>query len=104
MEHKRNPQKKTKVEVRRSPLALKISLTLLIVFAMAALTALRWIHLEFQDLNSDLREEASQIEYENDVIQEQKDNISSIQSITAIARDELGLVDPNTVLIDPEIP
>ncbi len=102
MEQKNIPHKKVKVEFRRSPLSLKVALTVLILFSMAALTALRWVHLEFQSQASELREKAAQLEYENSVIEERKNNISSVQSIEAIAREELGLVNPDTVLIDPE--
>lgn len=41
MEKKENVKKIGKVTLRPSPLALKVALTLLIIFSMGALTALR---------------------------------------------------------------
>ena len=42
------------------------------------------------------------MEGENADLQEKIDNIGSVQSIRQIAQDELGLTDPDTVLIRPE--
>ncbi len=102
MEQKKIPPKKVKVVVRSSPMFLKVVLTLLIVFSMAALVALRWIHLEFQTQTASLISKAAEIDYSNQQIKERTENIGSVQSIEAIAMEELGLVSPDVVLIDPE--
>ncbi len=102
MDQKRNPLKNVKVELRPSPLVLKILLTLLIVFSMAALTALRWVHLDLQEQTQGLLAEAAAVEYANSQLEEKIAGLGSVQSITDIAKEELGLVDPNTIIIDTE--
>lgn len=104
MQQKNNPPKKIQFEVRHSPLSLKIILTLLIIFSMAALTALRWVHLELQAQTDALKAEAAQIEYTNSKLTERTANVGTVQGIEDIAREELGLVDPNTVVIQPVTP
>lgn len=102
MEQKTNPLKNVRVELRASPLALKIAAIVLIIFSMAALTALRWVHSGIQEQTEKLRAEAAAIEYANSQLEDKTQNIDSVQSIQDIAKEELGLVDPNTVIIDTE--
>ena len=41
-------------------------------------------------------------EYANEMLDQKTEELGSVQSIQDIAKEELGLVDPNTVIIDPE--
>ena len=102
MDEKKNPLKTVKVEVRPASNVLKIVVTVLIVFSMAALLALRWVHNGILEQTDALKEEAAAIENANQELVEKTENLGSVQSIQDIARDELGLVDPDTILIDPE--
>ncbi len=97
------PQKKPKVVLRQSPLALKIILTLLILFSIASLVALRWVHLEMRKEIGSLKTQAAQVEYANELLEQKSENIGGVNTIQDIARDELGLVDPNTVVITPDV-
>ena len=93
---------KFKVKLRSAPVKLKAVLIVLIVLSMAALLALRWVHNGIQAETQRKTEQAAAMEGENADLQEKIDSIGSVQSIRQIARDELGLVDPDTVLIHPE--
>ena len=93
---------KFKVRLRSAPVKLKAVLIVLIVLSMAALVALRWVHNGIQAETQRKTEQAAAMEGENADLQEKIDSIGSVQSIRQIARDELGLVDPDTVLIHPE--
>lgn len=97
------PSQKTKIVLRRSPLALKVVLTLLILFSMASLVALRWVHMDFQDEIGNLKAQAAELEYANGILEQKSQSIGSVNTIKDIARDELGLVDPNTVVIHPDV-
>ena len=88
--------------VRSGSPALKIVMTVLIVFSMAALTALAWVRGSIRSQVEDLRQEAAALEQENRELQEKINALGSVQSVQDIAREELGLVDPNTVVIQPE--
>ena len=99
---KSTPPKKVKVEVRPASNILKILLVILIVFSIVTLAALRWVHRGILSQIDELKEEASGLEYANEELEQKLDDLDSVQSIQDIAEDELGLVDPDTILIDPE--
>jgi len=102
MEEQKNPHTAKKVVIRRSPNLLKIVLIILIVFSMAALVALRWVHNGILAQTQELRDEAADLQHQNQVLDEKIEQVDSVQGIQDIAQGELGLVDPDTVIIDPE--
>ena len=102
MANKKNPLRNAKVVVRQSPAALKIILIVLILFSMATLAALRWVHTGILEETENLREEAAGLEYANSQLEEKTGELGSVKSLEDIAREELGLVDPDTVIIDPQ--
>lgn len=93
---------KTRLVFRSSSMALKLAMTVLIVFSMTALAALFWVRTGIQNQVEALRQEAIGLVEDNHTLQEKTDNLGSVQSMLDIAREELGLVDPNTVVIQPE--
>ena len=102
MAEKNAPPKNVKVEVRRASNILKSVLIVLILFSIVALAALRWVHNGILTQIDELKEEASGLEYANEVLDQKTEELGSVQSIQDIAKEELGLVDPDTVIIDPE--
>lgn len=102
MAQKNTPPKNVKVEVRPASNILKILLIVLILFSIVALIALRWVHNGILTQIDELKEEASGLEHANQVLDQKTGELGSVQSIQDIAKEELGLVDPNTILIDPE--
>ena len=93
---------KIKLEFRSSSTLLKVVVTVLIVFSMAALLALAWVRSGIYSQIDALKQEAAALEQENRDLQEKIDELGSVESIQDIAREELGLVDPNTIVIQPE--
>ena len=102
MAQKTTPQKTVKVEVRPASNILKIILILLILFSIVALIALRWVHNGILNQIDELKDEASGLEHANAELDRKTEELGSVQSIQDIAKEELGLVDPDTVIIDPE--
>lgn len=102
MEEKKNPLRNVKVEVRATTPVLKIVLIVLILFSILALIALRWVHSGILEETQNLKDEAAAVEQANDDLQEKKDSLGSVQSVQDIAREELGLADPDTVIIEPQ--
>lgn len=102
MDEKTNPFRKVKVVVRPSPTALKIVVILLILFSMVALIALRWVTNSIRQETENLREEAAAVEQENKDLQEKIDELDSVKGVQAIAEEELDMVDPDTVIVDPK--
>ena len=102
MANKSTPPKHVKVEVRPASNILKITLIVLIVFSMVALIALRWVHGGILSQIDVLKEKASDLEYANAELEQKTEELGSVQSIQDIAREELGLVDPDIIIIDPQ--
>lgn len=96
----KNPLK-AKIVVRPSHPALKIAVIVLILFSMAALLALWWVNSAIGEQTEKLRAEAAAIEYANSELKDKVENPDSIDNVRDIAKEELGLVDPKTVVIDP---
>ena len=94
--------KPVKLRLRSTPRSVKIVLIVAILFATAALIALRMAITDLDNRTEDLRNKAAALEQENRDLQENIGILGSVQSIIQIARDELGLVDPDTVILDPE--
>lgn len=102
MANANRPPVQKKVVFRPAPALLKIAICLLILFSMVALVALRWVHLGIQDQTQALAEEAAAAEATQADLLDKIDDLGSVQSVKDIAQNELGLVDPDTVLVDPQ--
>lgn len=81
-------------------------LTVAVVLCTAVLSAAALLTLHFSLQSAEtradaLREQAAALEQENGKLETQIQGLGSVDSVEQIARDELGLVDPDTVIIDP---
>ena len=101
MAEKKNPPVKRKIVVRPAPPILKVAACLLILFSMAALLALRWVHNGIKAETQILTDQAAAVQAENEALTKKVDALGSVQSVKDIAQDELDLVDPDTVVIHP---
>jgi cell division protein FtsB len=101
MEERKNPFRNIKVVVRPSTPMLKIIVILVILFSMAALAALSWVQSGIRARTEEIQAEAAELEYENEILNEKIDQLDSVQSAEDIAQEELGMVYPDTVIIDP---
>ena len=102
MAEKKDPPVKKKYIVRPAPAMLKIAACLLILFSMAALLALRWVHNGIREETQNLTDEAATVQAENQELNEKIGTLGSVQSVKDIAQEELGLVDPDTVVIEAQ--
>ena len=91
-----------KLRLRPSPRSTKVMLIIAILFAMTALITLRMAITDLDNRAEELRKKAAAMEQENKDLQENIGILGSVQSIIQIAKDELGLVDPNTIILSPE--
>ena len=80
---------------------LKIAVIVLILSSMLALGTLHWVLGGLRAETNKLCAEASAVEYANQVLAEKAEKPDSVQNVRSIAKQELGLVDPDTVVIDP---
>ena len=93
-------KRRGKVIFRSGSTVLKIVVMVLIVFTMAALVALRWVHNGIQEQTADMRAEAAVLEQENTDLEDRIGQLGSVKSVEDIAREELDLVNPDTIVID----
>ena len=93
---------KVQIIWRHSSLLLKTLVIVLIVFSMAAMAALGWVRLSIQNQTEQMLAEAAALEGRNEELQERIQSVDAVDTIQSIAEEELGMVDPNTILIRPE--
>lgn len=80
---------------------LKIVVAVLIMFSMAALIALGWVRTSIRNQTEDMRSQAAALEQENQDLEQKIGELGSVKSVQDIAQEELGLVNPDTILIQP---
>ena len=97
----RKPRRRIQLVFRPSSTLLKIVVIVLIVFSTAALIALSWVRQSIQMHTEDMRQEAMALEQRNDDLVDKIDMLGSVQSVEQIAQEELGMVKPDTVIINP---
>lgn len=97
----KNPFRGIKVEYARSHPLTKVVVIALIVLSMAALITLRWSRIQLNREIEQMRQEAAQLEAENEALKEKLAELGSVEGVEHIAEDELDLVDPDTIVIDP---
>ncbi len=93
---------RTKIEYRRSRPLTKIVAVSAIVLSMVALLTLRLAQNDVQRQTQEMMSEAARLEQENAQLEEKIENLGSVTGVEQIAEEELGFVDPDTVLIDTE--
>jgi len=101
MAERANPFRNIRFIVRPGPRKLKILLIALILACAAALTALGVVQSRIQQQTQAVLDQAAALEQDNADLVEKKENLGSSSSIKEIAKEELGLVDPNTVILEP---
>lgn len=67
-----------------------------------ALISLRLAQWEAEKTTRNLLDRAEDLRRENARLQEMVDDLGTVSSIRRIAAEELGLVDPNTIIFDSE--
>lgn len=96
-----NPFRRFKLVYRRSSTLLKCVVLAAIVLSTAALLTLRLTIRDYQDRQQALALEAAQLEQENRKLTQSIAELGTVESIKRIAREELGLVDPDTEFFTP---
>lgn len=96
-----NYLKKIQPVFRRSSIAMRVFVIAVILFGITGLFVLRSATDRMEAQNAALKEQAAQLEQDNTELRENIDALGSVQSVEQIAQDELGLMDPDTVLIQP---
>ncbi len=90
------------VRFRRTPLLVKTVVTAAILVCAVTLAALHVTTQEVKNECSVLSKTAASLEREHLVLAEKVKKLGTAESYVQIAEEELGLVDPDTIIIESE--
>ena len=93
---------KVRIVFRRGSLALKLAVLAVVTLSLFTMLVV-WVYKQQAEKDyEDLKDQAIVLEQENSRLQEAIDMLGSIKSVAQIAKEKLGLVDPDTIIIEPE--
>ena len=93
---------RARLVVVRSSRLTKILILTAMVFSLVAQDNLRTAIGMGSNHLASLRHQAAQLEQENRQLEQDIDSLGSLDSLQLLATDELGQVDPDTVVLQPE--
>ena len=80
-----------------------IPLAAVLLLTATALGTLSLVEYRMARQTEDLRAQAAQVIYENDLLRQYTQELGTVKSVERIAQEELGMVSPNTVLIEAQV-
>ena len=91
-----------KLKFRRPSKTVVAAVSVALVVCAAAMAAVG-VSLEGERQRvQELKDQAYRLEQEKAQWEEKLDSVGSVDFVAQVAKDELGLVDPDTVIIQPE--
>ncbi len=102
MAENRTNRRQVKIHFRKSSLLVKAALIAVLILSIAALLVLRSALADTQAQTDALRAEAAQTEQANTKLRHDIAGLGTVEGIVRLAREKLGLVEPGTVIIEPE--
>lgn len=91
-----------KLVPKRSSRATKIAVCVAIVLSVVTILVLHASTLDAQEQVEAWRTKAQQLEQEKQRLEDKITNLGTLEGIKDIAQDELGLTDPDSIIIEPE--
>ena len=88
------------LQYRRTPPLHKVVVAAAIVLSSMTLITLRLGHWEAQEKLVELQHQAATLEQQNEELRQDIDQLGTVDSIREIAKEELGLVDPDTIIFE----
>ena len=98
----KTPIGKVRFVCRRSRIVTKLVILVAVLLSVMTLATLLLAIHSTRNQVEDLRAEAVQLEHENSRLDLYIRELGTIRGIIRIAQEELGLVEPGTVIIQPE--
>ena len=78
-----------------------IILAITVTVSLSAILMLHSLTLKFRNETEQWRAQAQQLEEANRLLEEKIDKLGTLEGIKDLAEKELGLVDPDTIIITP---
>ncbi len=98
----KNPFSRIRLVYQRSSILVKCIVLAAIILSTVALLTLRIAITQENAREEELRKQAAALEQENNKLNEDIEKVDTIEGMKDIAENELGLVDPNTIIFIPE--
>lgn len=95
-----NPKPRIRFVPTKTGTLTKIAVVTTILLSAAALITLRMTQWDLQDRAEELRQEAGALEQRTSCLLASIDRLGTVDGIREIARNQLGLVDPDTILFE----
>ena len=80
----------------------KVVVATTIALCTVTLVSLRVAHWDAEDTLAALQQQAAVLEQENQELQSRVDALGTADSVRQIAQEQLGLVDPDTIIFEQE--
>ena len=97
-----NPFSRIRLVYRRTSMAVKTLVLATLVLCSLTLITLRFSLMEAKKELANIRAEAQILEQENNRLRKSINQLGTVQSVTELAKELLGLVDPDTVIFEAE--
>ncbi len=88
------------LQYRRTSALNKVVIAAAVVLSSITLLSLRLVQWEAEEKAAVLRVQAAALEQRNSELRQDIDELGTADSIRKIAREELGLVDPDTIIFE----
>ena len=88
------------LQYRRTSTLNKVAIAVAIVLSSITLLALQQVDRKEKDRLANLRRQAAALSQSNDELRQDIDELGTADSIRQIAQEELGLVDPDTIIFE----
>ena len=102
MANQHNTPGQAKVVFRKSGRTLKIVAAITMVACLVTALTLGVAIFTVQQRIHTLRQKAAELQTDNALLQQYIDDLDSVQGIERIAFEILGLINPDTIIIDPQ--
>ena len=97
-----NSLRRVKLVFRKSRPVTKVVALCAVVLSTVTLLTLQSAILASRERAAELAEQAGRLEQQNENLEQRIDGLDTEEGIRDIAEEELGLVDPDTVIIVPQ--
>ena len=100
MEKIRSFLSRFQLQYRRTSTLNKVVIAAAVVLSSLTLLSLRLVRVEAEETLADLRQQAAILDQRNDELRRDIDELGTTDSVRKIAQEELGLVDPDTIIFE----
>ena len=88
------------LQYRRTSTLNKVVIAAAVVLSSLTLLSLRLVRVVAEETLADLRQQAAILDQRNDELRRDIDELGTTDSVRKIAQEELGLVDPDTIIFE----